>query len=926
MRQFFIVLIGLLCFVEMQAQIGSTGNNGNSIPDDDWICHVEQEGQFSPEMTDNSTFGNSFTPKGDIRVLVVFVEYTNNDSDPNEFENQNWWPQGGLPNVIDPNTNKLKFGYESINEFDLLGNPNVNANNNLSEFFYQMSGGQLRVLFETYKDSNGNPKIITVDPSDLCGVTDMNINNVTKLAFDEIAQLYPTKNYAQEGFDIRPTKPDFTYDASANFAQPNSNNVIDYTMVIHRNSSLFNDEYCTSPIEPQASGQASIPSSYALGNNYLTGPGHTMIRYTGYYPRFIEVTLHEMMHTVINMPHVGLANGSHGKYFYSAYSPGIMQYGISNSIASPWERWYLGWEEITHDLINGGDNGVYTLNDFMETGESIRLKLPNLEGQSVWLYYKDVNKSNSFYERTIPQAGLGFPDSPDSGLFATVERIARNRVGDAILSPLSISKNNGYKTIFGGGNYDFDIASISPGAEFGSWINLNNKKENPYSAHHPSVGFRFDGNESGLISHSSNGNGGGNEFFTITKINGEEKTPKILLNSSLPNKKYSIFSNPSITNLQEVSLSSIDPPNKLSPIILHSLSFISRESNGTMQIEVDYDDGHIEEDFRMTGNVYLPQNEDIFLDKDITLTINRSGTPNLRDDLFNVSNPTIDQFISPTAFIAAGDSSFSLGKEGVMIIDEGSTVIFEEDSQLNFEQGANIIVRGGSLLCIKTDDINFANFTSRIIVEDGYLNVAAGINISANVTIADNNFSFPLINNTINYCSVQSPDHFHSILETNMGDPVCPFDITIGTDEFVKHTSQDHIDIGPGFEVDGGYFDASIQYIIPQDCDLEFFFGDLGVPGTLWDGPNDGSIDKDNIEGMAIKVFPNPSRDIFNVSIENDRGSFSYSIRDFKGLEVDARTVVNNSFNFDLSSQPRGIYFLTVQQGDKIETVELIKL
>lgn len=911
MRQFFIVLIGLLCFVEMQAQIGSTGNNGNSIPDDDWICHLEQEGQFSPEMNFDSRNGRVITPKGDLVVLVVYVDFEGSEEREGVVDSLVLnWPAGNLPTHVNLSNGNLGFGHQRGDSFSSLSNPPADIQYNLSEFYHHMSNGEFKVYFETVKNSAGQPQLITIDPLGASTYGEINRRAIVKIKQD-----YPNIDWSD--FDIRPDRPNNNNDASATFANTNPNGELDYVIFLHRNDWSWSPHPTGNSGGYYPSGASGI--AFALHNNtpeligssqiesyYVTKfGGHTMLRDVGYSPLRLQTNLHELAHNIqIGFTHYGTANNSYGSFFYSSYFENTQKYGQISSVANPWERWYAGWMEITHDLSGSQDSGTYVISEYLDTDETMRLKIPSVQNEYVCLSYRDVN-SNDFYKRTYNGGSLSNFNTPNSGLYAEIEKMSYDRLDGS-----DLPSSNGMKAMDGSKYYDFSYDDLWGSAG----VKVNIFEENPFSAHAISVPFKYDYNDNTQILR--------NEGKFIAEISNNKVLGQNTNNRSLPDGKYSSFSNPPINNFQF-----FNPAQTLSPIVLHSLSFSSKTIGNTVQITVDYDDGHIEEDFRMTGNILLPSNEDIYLDKEVILSINRSGTPNMQNDLLNVSDPVIDQFISPTVFKANENSSFSIGKGGTIIIDEGSTVIFEENSQLNFEQGGKIIVRGGSLLCIKTDDVNFANFTSRIVVEDGYLNVASGIDISSNITFADNNFAFPTIAPVINYCgNTQSNLHLHSSQETNVGDPVCPFDVFIGVDKFVKLTSQDHIDIGPGFEVDGGYFDGHIQYIIPQDCDIEFYYGGDPEPSGFWDGPSDGSIDKSIKEGMAVKVFPNPSRDVFNVSIENERGSFSYSIRDFKGLEVDARNVGNNSFNFDLSSQPRGIYFLTVQLGDKIETVELIKL
>lgn len=82
-----------------------------------------------------------------------------------------------------------------------------------------------------------------------------------------------------------------------------------------------------------------------------------------------------------------------------------------------------------------------------------------------------------------------------------------------------------------------------------------------------------------------------------------------------------------------------------------------------------------------------------------------------------------------------------------------------------------------------------------------------------------------------------------------------------------------------------------------------------GTPGS--DGPGPFPLD--------ISVYPNPSNGTFNVSVwgVNEDGAhivisnlIGQTVAEYKS-DVDFRT------SFDLSHMPKGVYFLTVNCGDK---------
>ncbi len=88
-----------------------------------------------------------------------------------------------------------------------------------------------------------------------------------------------------------------------------------------------------------------------------------------------------------------------------------------------------------------------------------------------------------------------------------------------------------------------------------------------------------------------------------------------------------------------------------------------------------------------------------------------------------------------------------------------------------------------------------------------------------------------------------------------------------------------------------------------------------------------------NADGKGLtnlSVYPNPMREKASVSFtSSDNGSFVIKIFDITGREL---TTLSNqatngitTFELDLSGNPKGIYFLRLQQGSEIKNIKLIK-
>ena len=82
------------------------------------------------------------------------------------------------------------------------------------------------------------------------------------------------------------------------------------------------------------------------------------------------------------------------------------------------------------------------------------------------------------------------------------------------------------------------------------------------------------------------------------------------------------------------------------------------------------------------------------------------------------------------------------------------------------------------------------------------------------------------------------------------------------------------------------------------------------------------SVQELNFNSTAISISPNPSTGIFTLTSSE---KFQYIVYDIFGREVyKSDQPINQSATLDLSSQPKGIYFVKIISGDKIITRKII--
>jgi len=87
----------------------------------------------------------------------------------------------------------------------------------------------------------------------------------------------------------------------------------------------------------------------------------------------------------------------------------------------------------------------------------------------------------------------------------------------------------------------------------------------------------------------------------------------------------------------------------------------------------------------------------------------------------------------------------------------------------------------------------------------------------------------------------------------------------------------------------------------------------------------EGSTGLVNLEGYLAKIYPNPVLDLLTIETAN-LGWLSIKITSLNGQIIDSRNFTGNSHQIDLTSFPKGIYFITVESKDFVTIEKIIKL
>ncbi|MBW6481615.1 MAG: T9SS type A sorting domain-containing protein [Vicingaceae bacterium] len=425
-----------------------------------------------------------------------------------------------------------------------------------------------------------------------------------------------------------------------------------------------------------------------------------------------------MAHNNYGSPHINAANNAVGSYFYNDFGWGMMKGGGPNvfDCASGWERWYNGWIELTTsanqvnsqidtitDLQNGG---IYTLRDFITTDDVIRVKLPHVSNQYLWL--ENHTGKNNFDKRSgwaINGVGNPFPAEP-RGLVGYVEgvRYARTFTGGAGTGVNAIKHLNAL------GNFDYTNPFLNPEptAPEMFWLityDFTKGMANPLGAHNQLVNIRNNFSNAAstdTIDYDSYFNGGGslNENRMFNKENGIFTYGSFGMGMSFPQgAKVDLGSNPVITNLQAYNSFA----KQLSPIYLNGISFevLSYNPDSSVTIKIRMDDYDVNNDTHYTGeialspNVVSSANYSLNLKASKTLDIDKSGTPNRHTQTINYD------FINPTVFTCNSGSYFHVEPNATVNVQNGSTLKLTNGSKMELESGARLFIHENSSLIIE---------------------------------------------------------------------------------------------------------------------------------------------------------------------------------------------------------------------------------
>ncbi len=666
----------------------------------------------------NSTNGGVFTPKGTLRALIVFVSYKDaSASNPLFFNKENDLPdwnvdeKNDLPSFIDPATGSTwPYIFNKDSDFEQYLD---SVNSNFSKILYEMSGGKFKFMGDVFRDPQGKPVIINVNPDKGYSWSQMN-----ERAIEEMNRINP--DFDLSPFDQRANGPNFKFDNS-DTTQYKPDNILDFVVFVHRYSKQWRQHPTRGMRSWVGSGGGyagtGISSRFKL-NGYRVSQGFTMTYNSG-------VFIHEVAHVLFNAPHImGVNNVIGDKFYLMSAGWGIMAPISIFSGFNAWERWYSGFTDIEHDIKVPSDRSVsqfFTLGDYYTEGACARIEIPFSGGQYLWL--ENHMKIHPLDEHPWKGKDLGHGDKlPGSakGVYVYIEDIASSH--NEIFSPLS-NRANGIKVLHAGGNYDFEIDESLPIVK-NAWGNkmksIRRGLENSISGINSFYRLPYDENKDGIIRLDHNYNSSKTEW--MVPVYREEVLPDSFVNTYgafgvYDAEKVKGYADPVPFRAgQYLDLSSNPKPlnypsynanqKELNPYYLNGLGlkFTHVDHSDRVQVEVRYNRTSLCKDDRWTGTIRLPNitgdsHADLIISSCVKLVMDRTGTPNthVKTASYGFTNPSSLTIESGSSMVLRSGATFILKDQSTLVIEKGGKLVLEGKSKILLKGGSRIENLGGEL-------------------------------------------------------------------------------------------------------------------------------------------------------------------------------------------------------------------------------------
>ena len=657
--------------------------------------------------------GFKLPSSGVMRVLIVFSEYDYvNGGDPTPSTGTAGWPAHSLPTWADSLTDaNLSTG---------------NANGVITKYYQMASSGNYSVLgdYLLSPDNGGIFKVRTdsthpIEPDHTELITAVNqklgINILTAHGLNKI-----------DYFDLW-TCPDNEYGLPKISPSTENPKRYDHVVFIWRNSS-FNGIGNYSYFSPGIM-LGHDANSYSWFGTYENAP--------------FQIMVHEYAHLIYGGLdfHCGGGGWFQGGDYWIPGIGGWSNLGLSGSSLLSWNAWdrlRLGWkasgnnqsiplhnasntQEINGDLdaTDPMQAGIYTLRDFVTTGDALRIKLPFTDPETefpefLWIEnHNTVTMNHCLWDKFLWQDGNSCVQPAVYGLYAYMQ-IDREALKGSTFN--EVFKGFAYylRPVTAEGFYDkiFEQAAV-PNNCINSIPMLPftrlPENANPLTGAGDQEFYTADRNNDNVIDHND-------QYYTnIESIDGTYY--KNMFNNGHTRNAFTINGNGKIgigTNPASATLMNMvgyDTPvegaKNIRKAYLNGVSveILNQNPDGTMQVQIRFDDVDVNNDVRWCADeivlnpITSASGYSLNLKAGKTLTLDQGITATRMTNPILFKNDMI--FTSPTVFNIEADAKMHIEANARVVLKNSSTLQLKSSSSIVLEDGSSIEVGSGTTLNIE---------------------------------------------------------------------------------------------------------------------------------------------------------------------------------------------------------------------------------
>lgn len=650
----------------------------------------------------NSANGWFLSPRGTIRVLVIFaeVDYDKNPSKDPQPEGGDKWAKGQLPNWKD-------------NLFDPF--PLEHPKAMVTRYYHDMSLGEFTVLGDYLAE------LVVIKESEQRNMRDWSA--MAWEAANKQGALRTAHGLSVEDFDMW---TDSGQPGLPKVNRPDTPHSYDHVMVILRNSAL------THGLGSTDAGSAGLLFGH---------PSDTQSRFGGMHSLPFGILKHEFNHLLLggNNFHSGGGNAPIFTSYFIPVQGGWSLMGAANSsllTASGWDRDRLGWRpkdspfriqahNISGGAVNGdidplaGDTGLYVLRDFVPTGDALRIRMPFIpeEEYPQWLWLENhlTEARNGCPTDRFQYQEMDCVKPAVPGIYAQMQVDKDRREGNDIFG----GHADYLRPVLANGNHDWRLRGdttvfkclwpgpTEPYIYESAWANpLTGTQEQEFPL--------FDKDNDGKISRREA------MVPRMGIVNGKLVDDGGYMGSTRQvftlqgNRRIGMGTNPSSANMLTLATNGTNEANKAAKpdnrtVYLNGISIelVEQRADGAMVVHVRSGDTRLTDDVRWCADsLVLPalkgyNGTALTLAAGRTITVDRSGTPTRLAS--QGRNGKRHWFSAPTKWTVEKGARLQLERKAKLRLINGSVLHLLPGAELALARKAKLDIKPGSSIVLHGD-------------------------------------------------------------------------------------------------------------------------------------------------------------------------------------------------------------------------------